>query len=239
MARPPRRDVRRPVIGVTGNSRRFSPSWLCTRAAVRLAGGTAVRIMVTRRVPVERLDGLIISGGDDIHPTLFGAEPTVETFYDVARDSLEQDYIAHGLKAGMPILGICRGHQLINVTLGGTLHQDIRRMRRRTLNRRGLLPTKTVHVEPGSRLFAIVGTDRLRVNSLHFQAVDSLAPRLACEGRDLDGFCQALGYDGGDVLGVQWHPEYLFYLPAQLRLFRWLIRAAAGARHLLQHEING
>jgi putative glutamine amidotransferase len=217
----------RPVIGVTGNDRSFSPSWICLRLAVWMAGGKAERISVSREYPVDRVDGLIIGGGDDIHPSLFEAEPSLDKFYDRGRDALEQRYILAAHERHLPMLGICRGHQLINVTFGGTLHTDIRHMRRLTYNRRGLLPTKTVRVSKNSTLARVTGEKPFRINSLHYQAVGQAAPGFRKVAEDLDGLCQAIEHDEGNIIGVQWHPEYMFYLREQQRIFRWLVRFAA------------
>ena len=147
---------------------------------------------------------------------------------DLDRDRLEIGWIEHALEQGLPMLGICRGAQLINVVLGGNLHQDIRQMRRLTYNRPGLLPTKQVHLEAGSGLSGITRRDKLRVNSLHHQAVDRPGLGLVVVGRDLDRIVQAFeSSDGRALVGVQWHPEYLLYLPSQLAIFRWLVRSAA------------
>ena len=227
MAQATGQDSKRPVIGVTGNDKRWSPSWYCIRLSVFLAGGSARRISISRRVPIDLLDGIVISGGDDIHPTIFGEEPLAETFYDHDRDELEQEYIRDAMERNLPIFGICRGHQLINALLGGSLHLDIRHMRKKTLNRRGLLATKTVVLVSSGRLHRILGRDRIRVNSLHYQAVRDLAPDLDSEAYDLDNFCQAAAMAEKNILGVQWHPEYLFYLPTHRKLFRWLVQAAA------------
>ncbi|RLQ21778.1 gamma-glutamyl-gamma-aminobutyrate hydrolase family protein [Seongchinamella sediminis] len=226
MASTTGRTSRRPVVGVTGNDKWWSPSWYCIRLSVFLAGGVARRISHSRRFPVDALDAIVISGGDDIHPTIFGEEAQPQTFYDHDRDELEQAYIRDAMERNLPMLGICRGHQLINALLGGSLHLNIREMRSKTHNRPGLLATKTVMIAPGSRLQQILGRERIRVNSLHYQAVKELAPDLDCEARDLDDFCQAAALAGKDILGVQWHPEYMFYLSTQRKLFRWLVRAA-------------
>ncbi len=215
----------RPRIGVTGAARRWSPSWWCTRLAVRLAGGRAVRISVRNPEPGETLDGLVIGGGDDIGVEHYGGDIRQQVKVDADRDRLEIAWIQRALEQGWPLLGICRGAQLINVVLGGTLHQDIRSLRRRTYNRPGLLPTKQVALEPGSMIAATCGRGRLRVNSLHHQAVRESGGRLRIVGRDLDDIVQAVECsEGTPILGVQWHPEYLFYLPSQRRLFRWLTR---------------
>jgi len=223
LAQATQRHTKRPVVGVTGNHHVISPSWWCLRLSVWLAGGRAKRISVNHHVELAEIEALIISGGDDIHPSLFDEEPKPSQFYDVARDRLESEHIRYALERSIPLLGICRGHQLINVILGGSLHGDIRKMRQNTYNRRGLLATKTVAVSPGSRLNDIVGSESIKVNSLHFQAVDRVAADAKCTANDLDLFCQAIELPNANVIGVQWHPEYLFYLRAHLGLFRWLI----------------
>lgn len=225
MARDTGSTSRRPLVGVTGTDQRISPSWLCISLSVSLCGGNAVRLSVNRSTPVSELDAIVISGGDDIHPSLFGAEPTPATFYDVERDQMEQSYINAAISQGKPMLGICRGHQLINVTFGGTLHQDIRTMRSLTYNRRGLLPTKTLVIDTSSPLMDILG-GRTRINSLHYQAVKDVADGFETAAEDLDGICQSIVSKDRRIVGVQWHPEYLFYINAHRNLFRHLINNA-------------
>ncbi len=225
MARATGRDSQRPVIGVTGNHKNPSPSWLCIKLAVWLAGGRAVRLSINQSVPAEQLDAVIISGGDDIHPSLFDEEPAPSAFYDVQRDQLEQNYINEAIRLDQPMLGICRGHQLINVTFGGRLHLDIRKMRQKTHNRRGLLPTKTLVLEKDTPLAKILGGPT-RINSLHYQAVKDIAPSFELAATDLDGLCQATISGDSRIIGVQWHPEYLFYLSRQRNLFRHLVNLA-------------
>jgi putative glutamine amidotransferase len=196
-----------------------------------LAGARPVRITVKQRYPLEHLDGVIVSGGDDIHPGLYGSEELADKEYDHDRDELEQSYIRYALDEKLPLMGICRGYQLINVMMGGSLHIDIRTMRRNTSNFGTILPRKTVMLEEGSFIAGLTGRVRLKVNSLHYQAVDRLGEELRIAGRDLDDFVQVLEHDNGaPILGVQWHPEYLFYMPSHLKLFRWLVEQAV-ARH--------
>jgi len=212
-------------IGVTGNSRRFAPSWLCTRLALRLVGAQAVRISVRHDPGNVDLHGLIIGGGDDISPEHYGQNIEAKVKPDLQRDALEIRWIKHPLDHRIPVLGICRGAQLINVVRGGTLHQDIRPLRFRTHNRPGLLPTKQVLLQSGSLPARLMGKSRIRVNSLHHQAIDKEGDNLQIVGRDLDDIVQAIqATDEHRIMGVQWHPEYLFYLPRQLALFRWLTR---------------
>ncbi len=130
------------------------------------------------------------------------------------------------IKAGLPVLGICRGAQLINVALGGTLHQDLRKMRQVTSNRRTFLPCKTVALRPHSRLAGIQKRRRDRVNSLHHQSVAKRGEGLKVSAVDTDGIVQAVEQPRGNwLLEVQWHPEYLPYRRQQRALFVALVRA--------------
>ena len=212
---------------MTGNARRWAPSWWCSWLALRLAGAVPERISVRHTPSGRPLAALVIGGGNDISPEHYGGNLDAKVKLDPERDQLEIDWIRRALEQEIPLLGICRGAQLINVVLGGSLHQDIRHMRQRTHNRAGLLPTKQVRLLPGSNLAAVCGKVRLRVNSLHHQAIKDPGSGLVVVGWDLDDITQAVEYSGGQsIIGVQWHPEYLFYLPSQFALFRWLLRRA-------------
>ena len=214
----------RPRVGVTGNGRRWAPSWWCTWIALRLAGAAPERISVRHAPSGKPLDALIIGGGNDISPEHYGGDLDAKVKADPERDQLEIEWIRRALENNLPLLGICRGAQLINVVLGGTLYQDIRPLRKRTHNRPGLLPTKQVRLEPGSRMAEICKTTRLRVNSLHHQAIKDPGADLQVVGRDRDRIIQAVECPADrKIMGVQWHPEYLVYLPSQLALFRWLL----------------
>lgn len=220
--------AQRPRVGVTGNGRRWSPSWWCTRLALFLAGASPERISVRHQPSGQPLAALIIGGGDDVSPEHYGGNIQAQVRTDPDRDRLEMDWIRRALSDNTPLLGICRGAQLINVALGGTLHPDIGQLRKLTYNRPGLLPTKQVHLEPTSHLAALCRKNHLRVNSLHHQAIKEPGEGLIVVGQDLDRLVQAVeSADGLPILGVQWHPEYLFYLPSQYALFRWLLQTAS------------
>lgn len=164
--------------------------------------------------------GIVIGGGDNIEPTHYGAMGDGLAEYDIERDHFEIDVLKRALTSSVPVLGICRGAQLINVVLGGTLHQDLRPLRRRTPNLNSAFPVKDAWLVPDSRLASWMGTQRTRVNSLHHQAVDQLAATLRIAGRDSDDFVQAIEDPRHRFLaGVQWHPEYLPYKRPQRALF--------------------
>ena len=214
----------RPRVGVTGNDRHWAPGWWCAALALRFAGAVPERISVRHPPSGEPLDAIVVGGGNDIGPEHYGGNLDAKVKADPERDLLEIDWIKKAIRERIPILGICRGAQLINVVMGGSLHQDIRAIRVKTKNRPGLLPTKRVQLDDGSEISAIVGRGQLRVNSLHHQAVDRPGEGLRAVGRDLDNIVQAIESESGwPIIGVQWHPEYLLYLPSQLALFRWLL----------------
>lgn len=215
----------RPHVGVTGSARAWAPAWWCTRFALWLAGAKAVRISVKHVVEENTLAALVIGGGNDIGPEHYGGDIGLKVKSDPERDKFEIGWIKFALQEQLPLLGICRGAQLINVVLGGSLHQDIRMLRKLTYNRPGLLPTKQVHLGADSLLSQVCKRTHLRVNSLHHQAIKSPGDDLKAVGWDLDHIIQAVeSSDKPRIIGVQWHPEYLCYLPSQLRLFRWLLQ---------------
>lgn len=216
--------VEKKKVGVTGPNRVWSPGWWCSALALTLVGAKPQRISVSHKVDKEDIDALVIGGGDDIGADHYGGDVKAKVKSDPERDQLEIDWIRWALENDVPLLGICRGAQLINVVLGGTLHQDIRPLRKQTYNRPGLLPTKQVQLDPGSKLSEVCQTTRLRVNSLHHQAIKNSGSGIRVTGWDLDRFPQAIESKTEQrFIGVQWHPEYLFYLPRHLALFRWLL----------------
>jgi putative glutamine amidotransferase len=195
--------------------------------ALLLSGGRPAHLRPGDPLDTAALDGVVITGGHDVEPVLYKAAAEVEGRYDPDRDAFESRIIDHALQDRTPLLGICRGAQLLNVRLGGSLFQDLRRHRRMTSNRRTLLPLKTLCLERGTRLAAWLQTDRTRINSLHNQSIDRLGTGLRIAGRDLDDIVQAVEHpERPFLLGVQWHPEFLAYLPRQFRLFRHLVCAA-------------
>jgi len=219
----------RPRVVVTGNARRWSPSWWCTQLTLWLLGAKAIRVSTRHHVSRNTdVDALIIGGGDDISPDHYGQSAKPDGDYDPARDALEIEWIRWALKTDTPMLGICRGAQLINVVLGGELNQNIRSLRKRTYNRPGLLPTKQVWLKHHSRLCQVVGQRKLRVNSLHYQVVTRPGDGMQAVGWDLDEFIQATEHAERPIIGVQWHPEYLFYLSSERRIFAWLLRCISA-----------
>lgn len=197
------------------------------RLAVRLQGGIPVSLRPGAPVPWERLHGLVVGGGAHIHPRHFQQRPEVEARYVLARDVLEMELLEQALLRDMPVLGICRGAQALNISRAGSLMQDITPHRRLTRPRNLVLPLQPARLAPGSRLARTLGVSGLGVNRIHSQAIDQLGEAIDAVAWDADGFIQGIELRKARwVVGVQWHPEYLLYHPAHRRLFAALVRAA-------------
>ncbi|MHA7879246.1 MAG: gamma-glutamyl-gamma-aminobutyrate hydrolase family protein [Saccharospirillum sp.] len=216
----------RPLIGITGPTRGALGPRLCVSMAIRLSGGQPVQLRPGDDLG-RRFQGVVVTGGHDVHPTLYAEEPEVAPNYDQQRDGFESAMIDQALDRSLPLLGICRGAQLLNVRLGGSLFQDINPMRRLTSKRRSLLPLKGVTIAADSHLLAHWHGRRVRVNSLHNQAIKQLGQGLSVVARDQDNIIQAVeSRDRPFLLGVQWHPEFLLYQPCQRWLFRRLVQCS-------------
>lgn len=204
--------------------------------AVRGGGGMPV-ILTPVPAPqidalLDRLDGLCLSGGPDIEPSAYGAEPDPSLGpTEPELDRFELALAKRAIARGVPVLGICRGAQMLNVALGGTLHQHLPDVtaeidHRQTLS--GGNVTHGVELAPDSRLAALLGLEHLDVNSFHHQAADRLGRRLRIVGHAPDGTVEAIEGTGPNYLfGVQWHAEWLTDRPEELRLFQTLIEAAS------------
>jgi putative glutamine amidotransferase len=183
---------------------------------------------------VASFDGFVLSGGGDVDPALYGGnlDATVHSI-DPERDAFERALIPLVLDADKPLFAICRGVQVLNVALGGSLYEDIASALP-AAQRHDWYPNSprdylahTVEIEPGSRLAEILGTHKLRTNSLHHQAIRQPAPALEVVARTEDGVIEAVELPGKRfAIGVQWHPECLPDEPAMQRLFLEFVNAA-------------
>ncbi|MDE0603444.1 MAG: gamma-glutamyl-gamma-aminobutyrate hydrolase family protein [bacterium] len=189
------------------------------------AGGIPVHIPidVDPAAVGERLDGIVLPGGTDIDPILYGADPDPELLpLEPERDDLELALLSAALDAEVPVLGICRGIQVLNVYQGGTLHQHVPEH-----GRFDLPIDSTIHevsFAEGSTLHELYGPSA-QVNSLHHQTVADLGHDLTVTARADDGTIE--GVEMGDhVVAVQWHPEMMPTRPTD-PIFTWLVRRAS------------
>lgn len=217
----------RPLIAVTTSTRSGWRIFPLVALNIWLAGGRARRWGAGRAADLDTVDGLVIGGGDDISPALYGGEIRAEVRLDPARDALERRLAEEALSRGLPVLGICRGAQMLNVALGGTLHADAFSAYPESRRYRTILPRRQVRACPGTLLAKIAGREEMRVNALHTQSVDRLGAGLRIAAVDEGGMVQAIeGPAAPLALGVQWHPEHLFYKRQQRRIFAALVQAA-------------
>ena len=227
----------RPRIGVTCSTRTGWRIFPLVAFNLWLAGGRGVRWDTARAADLGAVDGVIVGGGDDISPDLYQGRLVAAARLDPARDALERRLVLEAMQAGKPVLGICRGAQMLNVALGGGLHQDAYAQYQGSRFRWTILPRKTVRVAEGSLLAQVAGVAPMRVNALHTQAVDRLGAGLRVAARDEGGMVQAVERVAPPfALGVQWHPEHLFYARRQRALFAALVAAAAQTRTADQIE---
>ena len=244
-------DSRKPVIGVITNKNdpvtgAPIPHPGVTEAVTRLGGEVRPINHYTLRLyeligEVVQLDGMILPGGGDIDPSYYGAERIPQCGESSrARDEIETNLFPLLMTRALPILGICRGHQVMNVCFGGTLIQDLP-------SQKGLYHRQapddppyshSVRIVPGTRLAKILGTDKLLVNSYHHQAVEELAQGFKVSALAEDGTIEAIesAAPGQFLLSVQWHPEVILDDPASMAIFSAFmdavrLRMSTGCSH--------
>ncbi|HMO58036.1 MAG TPA: gamma-glutamyl-gamma-aminobutyrate hydrolase family protein [Roseiflexaceae bacterium] len=244
------RMARRPVIGIPCSA--YPDSWytpangnaISYLRAVEAAGGIPALIHLTQDEEVldahfRRCDALLLAGGVDVDPDFYGAErhPLLEAT-NPEQDTVEVALTRRAVNTGMPLLGICRGIQLLNVALGGTLYQDLDAELADALDHRESTKTQNmahlahpIKIQRDSHLAALLDTDELVVNTLHHQAVRDLAGGLRVVGQAPDGVIEAVeGVHGSFLLAVQCHPEELYAQADRrwTRVFEAFVAAARG-----------
>jgi putative glutamine amidotransferase len=207
--------------------------------AVLNCGGAPLLVPITQdssslAAVCSRIDGLILTGGPDVNPRFYKQEPH-QGLQDVdeAQDQMELELTRQALADDKPVLGICRGLQVLNVAMGGTLYQDIQRQVPKACNHapradRGIV-THKIRIESNTRLLNILQRRNLWVNSKHHQAVNRPAPGLSVCAKATDGIIEALeAPERTFVIAVQWHPEGLWQNdPSARKLFKALVAAAS------------
>jgi len=249
-----------PLIGIVTHELRAAarPAWAATAGrserdltphrlalplsytqAVQEAGGVAVVLPAHGFVDdadalLDRMDGLVFSGGPDLDPVLYGEAPHPELGPDVDADCARYELalLAGARERDLPVLGICHGMQALNVARGGSLRQhlpDVTALAH-LQDHDPFVPAHSVTVGPRSLLHRLTGAPALHVNSFHHQAADRVGAGLEVCAEAPDGTIEALWDPSARfLLGVQWHPELLTHRPEQAGLFTALIAAAAGA----------
>lgn len=221
----------RPLIGVTVSERSGWRIFPLVNLNLWLAGGRGVRWGADRSYDLSQVDGIVIGGGDDIGPELYGGTLGVSARLDPERDEFERSLAEQAAALNMPVLGICRGAQMLNVALGGTLDQNAWQTFGMERKIKTILPKREVCVSDGTLLAKHTGPEPMKVNALHTQAVRDLGDGLQVCARDTAGMVQAIERTSDPfALGVQWHPEHLFYAHRQRAIFHALVCAAKARR---------
>lgn len=249
---------RMPLIGVSTmndhdaagkHAPRFSNNQSYIKA-VEAAGGIPILIPHLEEVEklrriYEMLDGILLPGGLDMHPKFYNQEPHPALDpVDVGLDHTETTMLPWALEDDLPVLGICRGEQVLNVVMGGTLIQDLYTQHNTTIDHRESFKRKIrdflahdIAIEPGTRLHGLAGKDRVWVNTSHHQSIDIVAPGLVATAWSPDGIIEAVeSPDRHFVMAVQCHPEELWRKHRWARdLFKSFVDAASEARQSLPH----
>lgn len=238
------RQGRSPLIGVTTNTSKDTPGYQLNQGYARgieQAGGIPIPLCYELNLRhlvelIDQLDGIVLTGGNDLDPSLYGQEPDISIdLVHPRRQTFEMTLIEEAEQRKLPVLGICLGSQVINVSRGGTLHQHIPDLPRPdALEHRQLGDPGRRHdvvITPGTRLHKIIGRQSLTVNTSHHQASDRLGRGLVACAYATDGVLEAFEDTSYPfLLAIQWHPERLLDEPEHLRLFEALIQAARQGR---------
>jgi len=237
----------KPVIGISAYPRvvdtSIGPSLLHTASrfyveGVERAGGVPVVLPVMLADAVDdvipAVHGVLLTGGGDVQPSRYGARPVSETHgVDPARDDFDIRLLDRAIAADLPVLATCRGMQVMNVALGGSLIQHVPAAtgQAHDYNDRWREGVHRVKIEPDSHLAAALGATEVAVNSIHHQAVDEAAPGTRAVAWAEDDTIEAIELPGSPhVVAVQWHPELLEDWPEQQGLFRQLVAHARARR---------
>jgi putative glutamine amidotransferase len=233
----------KPVIGISAYPRLVETSLGATLLhttsrfyveAVERAGGVPVVLPVMSPEAVDdvltAVHGVLLSGGGDVQPARYGAKPVAETSgVDPARDDFDIRLLELAIESELPVLATCRGMQVLNVALGGSLIQHVPAATGQVhyLNDRWREGVHRVKIEPDSHLAEALGATEVEVNSIHHQAVDEAAPGTRAVAWADDDTVEAIELPGSPhVVAVQWHPELLEDWPEQQGLFRQLVEHA-------------
>ncbi|MHB1652200.1 MAG: gamma-glutamyl-gamma-aminobutyrate hydrolase family protein [Desulfitobacteriaceae bacterium] len=231
----------KPLIGITSTKISVNPPYYGAYVAdgyftgISKCGGIPVIIPLMEEEEIwkellERVDGLIFTGGTDIHPHFYreGLHPKIGELYPF-RDRQEIMAVRYAMELDKPIIGICRGCQLLNVAKGGSLYQDINTQREGSFLHAQTAPrdegTHYVNIVRDSRLYKMVGRERLFTNSFHHQAIKELAPGLKKVAEAEDGIIEAFeSVEHTFLMGVQFHPEMMWHAHEEmLKLARYFV----------------
>lgn len=232
----------RPIIGVTKPDKGEWLAYYALHFAIWMAGGEATAITSKAPRDPHSIDGLLFGGGSDVFPDRYGGLLKAGHRYDLARDDMEASWAEAALEHDIPVLGVCRGMQMLNVLEGGTLYPDLSHHEEKYpisfLHR--IFYRKTVVLAPGGWLSRISGSKKIEVNSIHTQSLKALGAGFKVIGAEANGLIQAIEHETRSFcVGVQFHPEFLLHRAFARRIFHSLVEAARSRRAQLADSAFG
>ncbi|MFW6022733.1 MAG: gamma-glutamyl-gamma-aminobutyrate hydrolase family protein [Halanaerobiaceae bacterium] len=212
------------LIGITSNHTESYREYIlnaCYAEAIIAAGGLPVILPVSsNKIVIEeyvnKIDGLLLTGGSDIDPLIYGENPLPGIRgIDPLRDGFEIDLVRYARKKKLPILGVCKGCQVLNISFGGTLYQDIASQLDNVLKHNQEAPrwyaTHRVNIRKDTVLHEIIGKTTIKVNSIHHQSIKNISPSFNISAEADDNIIEAIEYKTDDfIMGIQWHPETMW-----------------------------
>ncbi len=230
--------MQKPIIGITPDYSYAKTRFKISKNysdAVLLAGGIPVMLFPDTPFP-DFVQGILFTGGGDIDPLLFGEEPILQNGeISPLRDAYELHLCKEALQRALPLLGVCRGMQIMNIATGGSIYQDIGVQTHSTLKHNQQAPrsyaTHSIQIQQDSLLAALWQTKSIVVNSVHHQAVSKLGAGFMISAKSTDALTEAIENPEYDfVVGVQWHPEAM-QTKEQMALFERFVQAAKRYQH--------
>lgn len=243
-----RADNGRPLIGILAERRKSNDGELGIKRinsvnipyvqSIELAGGVPVIIPFVEDTEIllpllDKLDGLLATGGSNLDPHLYGESPTQQLGpMDPVLDRHLYLVMEYALRSQLPVLGICKGMQLVNTVMCGSTYQDLSHRDRPSLSHKQSVDRSLTHhavtIERDSKLYRILGEEKVMVNSFHHQAIKDLAPGLKVVAMSEDGIIEALEGSFMPIMCIQWHPEELIHVKGSnmLKIFEHFVKVA-------------
>lgn len=224
-------EIRKPKIAITKPNNKGKLFYYLSALVVSIFGAKALSFEPKDNYKKKEFDGLILSGGSDLNPKLYNSNIRMQNSYDNERDKMEKYLVEKSIHENKSILGICRGAQMLNVSLGGDLNPDMRLVSDNAISNDSILKKlfnrRKLKILTNSKLWEIFKSRRARINSIHNQSLNNLGDNLKINAIEETGIVQGIEYDKDSkfILGLQWHPELMTYNKENRRIFKKFVES--------------